>query len=105
MVNRNNIFVIIKNRDNKITYEVYLLKLIKLMKCFNEVVIHSQIGCQELTNSLIDDIIGVGGWIKEYERKRKIMCQNKSDKKKRYQLEIFEYCIRRDVHNQLKNGI
>ena len=103
-MNNTNIFVIRNNKDDKIkiTYEMYLLKLMRKMKNFNEIIIQAQIGCQDMTNSLIEDIIGVGEWTKEYEKRTKILKINK-EKNEKYQLEIYEFCVRRGVHNQIKN--
>jgi len=95
-----NIFVITKNE--KITYEIYLTKLIKFIRNIDEVKVQSQIGMQTIAHSIIEDVLGVGGWIKEYDDK-KIKINKKNKENKKYQLEIYEFCIRRDVHNQIKN--
>lgn len=96
---QNNLFIITKN--DKISYEEYLTKLVKKLKYKPYITIQTPSGCQEFTNSIVNDILGVGGWIKEYEEKKKITRQNKE--KKEYELEIYEFYIKRDIHNPIKN--
>lgn len=97
---QNNLFIITKNE--KISYEDYLTKLVKKLKYMPYVVIQTPSGCQEFTNSIVNDILGVGGWIKEYERKKSIKRQN-METKEEYELEIYEFYIKRDIHNPIKN--
>lgn len=100
MENQKYIFPIIKKEG--LTPELYLRKLIREMSFHNEILISAQMGMEIMTKSIISDILGIGGWSKEYEEKKQIELSSKDKKKKKYKLIVYECLLVRDSYNKLK---
>ncbi|MEK6861456.1 MAG: hypothetical protein AABY07_05785 [Nanoarchaeota archaeon] len=96
-----NTFIISKNKDKLVDRDLCLAKLMEKMRNFNEVTIYVHLGCETDADIIINKIIRSGGWIKEYDKRTSLTLESKKDKSK-YTLDVYEYLIRRDVHNQLK---
>ena len=96
---KTNTFVII-NKEG-VTSEIYLAKLVRKVRTLNFIIIYSHIGVQWMADRVVNDFLGVGGWVKEYEKKTITSVENKESGKK-YEQEVFEYYLKRNVHNQLE---
>ena len=97
MESKNNTFVIVAKEG--ITPEIYLAKLVRKSRHINQLTIFSQIGCQWMADRVINDFLDIGGRVKEYERRARKEVGNEG---KKYEQDVYEYSLKRDVHNLLE---
>lgn len=96
----NGIYKFIIVKKDGITPEQWMRRLMREMHLHNEMVISSQISCENMTRSILDDILCVGGWFREREGKEEIEITPKG--KKKYKQIAYECLIKREVWNKRK---
>ena len=87
------------NLERDATQDVYFRKIAIKMGYCNTIVIQSKLICKDMTESIINDLIRIGGWIIEYEKQRELTITN--PKNETYNLKVIEYKLKRTIHNQL----